>query len=155
MIERSVYLAGPITGLTYGEATDWRSAASIWLKARNINAVSPLRGKDFLKDAGVLDGSYEENPLSTARGIMIRDHFDATQCGAVLVNLLGAKKISVGTVMEIAWTFEARVPLIVVMEKEGNPHEHPMINEAISYRVDNLEVGLHVVDTLFKPYASR
>ena len=152
MFEKAVYLAGPISGLDLNGATSWRNIAKERLESVGIKAVSPLRGKDFLESAGVLEGSYEDNPLSTQRGIMTRDHFDATKCGAVFVNLLGAQRVSIGTVMEMAWCFEARVPLIVAMEDEGNLHDHPMVREAISYRLPTLDAALAVTMTLFEPY---
>jgi hypothetical protein len=83
---------------------------------------------------------------------MVRDHFDATRCGVVLANLLGTDRVSIGTVMEIAWCYEARVPLVVVMEEDGNPHDHPMVNEAASYRVTTLDQAVGVIADLFRPY---
>ncbi len=40
---RLVYTAGPITGLSVGESTDWRNYVASKLPP-NIQAVSPLRG---------------------------------------------------------------------------------------------------------------
>jgi hypothetical protein len=34
---------------------------------------------------------------------MTRDRFDATRCDVLLVNLLGAERVSIGTMMEVAW----------------------------------------------------
>jgi hypothetical protein len=44
--------------------------------------------------------------------------------------------------MEIAWAYDRHIPIIIIMEKSGNLHEHPMINEALTYRVDSLEEGI-------------
>jgi len=44
-----VYLAGPITGLSYEKAVDWRRYAQIvLLEEGDIVAVSPMRSKDYL-----------------------------------------------------------------------------------------------------------
>lgn len=142
-----VYLAGPITGLTYDGAQDWRDAVT----PRLFPAVglSPLRGKEYLRQIGELSGHGEEYKhlgcLSTPRGVMTRDYFDATRCDVILANLGGAKSVSTGTVMEIAWGFQAKIPIVAVMEASGNPHEHMMINEAIGYRVETLDEAVHVV----------
>jgi len=85
------------------------------------------------------------SPLSGPRGIMTRDRFDATRCDVLLVNLLGATKVSIGTCMEIAWADLKRTPIVVAMEPEGNPHEHCMITEAIGFRCDSMRQALDVV----------
>jgi nucleoside 2-deoxyribosyltransferase len=147
-----VYLAGPITGLTYDEGQDWRTFAKADLAKSHIKAVSPLRAKDFLRSLGVLSGTAEEyghlHCLSSPRGIMTRDRFDATRCDVLFANLLGAKAVSIGTVMEIAWADVNRVPVVVAMEESGNPHEHAMINEAIGFRVPTLAEALHVIKAI-------
>lgn len=84
------------------------------------------------------------SPLSGPRGIMTRDRFDATRCGVLLVNLLGATKVSVGTVMEIAWADLKRTPVVVAIEPSGNPHEHAMVTEAIGFRCASMEEALQV-----------
>ncbi len=145
-----VYLAGPISGLTYDEAQDWRKIAVTYLKSNRIQAFSPLRRKEFLRAEGVLTGSYETHPLSTSRGVMTRDHDDCMKADLILVNLLEATRVSVGTVMEIAWAYSYRVPVVAMMET-GNVHEHPMISEAIGYRVDNLSDALDLVTAILLP----
>ena len=146
----SVYLAGPITGLKYGEATDWRHQVIDELYMIGIKAYSPMRGKEYLaKLEGAISGTGEEyahlGVLSLPRGVMTRDRFDATRCDVLLVNLLGAKAVSIGSVMEIAWADAYRIPIVCVMEERGNPHEHMMIHEAIGYRVASLEAAVHVI----------
>ncbi len=147
----TVYLAGPIAGLGYAEATDWRDHAIAELAAAGIKGLSPMRAKEYLShitgDCGFSATCAEYghlSPLSGPRGIMTRDRFDATRCDLLLVNLLGARKVSIGTVMEIAWADACRAPIVVAMEPEGNPHEHAMVTEAIGFRVETLEAALHV-----------
>lgn len=139
-----VYLAGPITGLDFNEATDWREYAIERLKP--IKGMSPMRGKEFLKPIGVLSGTAKEyghlNVMASPRGIMTRDRYDCTTCDVLLVNLLGAKAVSIGTTMEIAWADANRIPIICAIEPEGNPHEHAMIAEALGYRVPTLDEAI-------------
>jgi NTP pyrophosphatase (non-canonical NTP hydrolase) len=105
--DKSVYLAGPITGLNYAGCSTWREAVAKQLKDVGIDAYSPMRAKAYLASLAVLSGHGTEykdmGVLSTARGVMTRDRFDATRCGVLFVNLLGATQVSTGTVMEIAW----------------------------------------------------
>ena len=85
------------------------------------------------------------SPLSGPRGIMTRDRFDATRCDVLLVNLLGATKVSIGTMMELAWADLKRTPIVLCIEPTGNVHEHCMVNEATGFRCASLAEGLDVV----------
>jgi nucleoside 2-deoxyribosyltransferase len=142
-----VYLAGPIAGLNYEGATEWRDIARQQLYDCGIQGVSPMRGKEYLRDVRNFDsaGNYGNfSCMSSARGITTRDRYDATHCDVMLVNLLGANKVSIGTVMELGWADANRIPIVCVME-EGNIHDHGMINEVIGFKVETLEEALHIV----------
>lgn len=152
----TVYLAGPISGLDYEGATDWRERAIAELAAAGIKGLSPMRAKEYLRSAydagGGFSATCEEyghlSPLSGPRGIMTRDRFDAVRCDVLLVNLLGATRVSIGTMMEIAWADLSRTPIVVAMESEGNVHEHAMLGEAIGFRCDTLDEAVHVVKAI-------
>ena len=146
-MKQYIYLAGPITGLTFKGATDWRDHAAKLLDSNNIQTLSPLRGKEYLANSGVLHSGTYDGVLTTGKAIMRRDYFDCTRSTAVLVNLLGTEKISMGTVMEMAWCYQAQIPTVVVMEK-GNPHHHVMVNEACTYTVNTLEEAIHTIKLL-------
>lgn len=148
---RKVYLAGPITGLEYGGAVDWRENAKKKLMGP-VDAYSPMRAKDYLDGVGPLESQYFDlSVMSSPRGIMTRDRWDATTCDVMLVNLLGAKRVSIGTVMEIAWADLSRIPTVVVIEESGNVHEHAMITEAIGFRVPTLDEGINIVKAILLP----
>ncbi len=143
-----VYLAGPIAGCTGEEATDWRMTAGYALQRRGIETLSPMREKNFRGQKIEHDFHvYEQRgAFFTSRGIMTRDRNDVIRCDALLVNLLGATKPSLGTVMELAWADILRKPVVVAIEREGNVHDnHPMIHEAIGFRVETLEEAIDAV----------
>lgn len=142
----TVYLAGPITGCTYDGCTDWRNYAKANLAVAGIVGLDPMRAKDYLAKETTLGNNYA-HPLSCPRGIMTRDHWDCTRCDVLLVNLRGAKTISIGTVMEIAWAWDNGIPIVCVMEA-GNPHEHAMIQEAIGFRAYCLDEGLAIAKAI-------
>jgi nucleoside 2-deoxyribosyltransferase len=148
-----VYLAGPISGLSFEEATDWRHSAVAALGTVGIKCWSPLRGKEYLAQLEKISGHGNEyahmGALATARGIMTRDRFDATRCDVLLANLLDYPRVSVGTVMEIAWADAHRIPVVACMEADGsNPHEHVMINEAIGFKVGTLADAFLVIKAI-------
>lgn len=147
MSKFKVYLAGPISGLTYDEAQDWRHAFAATMPL-SIECYSPLRVKHFLREHGVLEQSYPHHPLSTDRGIMTRDHNDVRTADALVVNLQDAPKASIGTIMEIAWAYAYGVPVIAILDEQ---HDHPMIREAVGFRVSSLDEAAGIIEALLLP----
>lgn len=148
-----IYLAGPISGLTYDGAVDWRNTVKETLDDASkgqIQCLSPMRHKDYLLNESKIKDDYEQI-LSSQRGITARDRFDSTRCDLLFVNFLGAKKVSIGTVLEIAWADSQRIPIVLVMEDENNPHEHSMVRELCPFRVNNLEEGIEIAYKILMP----
>jgi nucleoside 2-deoxyribosyltransferase len=154
---KRVYLAGPISGLNYEGAEDWRKyvKGQIETGARYpVQALSPLRAQEHLREIGVFTDHGTETerfqcPMSTPRGLTVRDRYDAMNCDVLFVNLLGAKKPSIGTIMEIAWADAQRTPIVVAIEDDGsNPHEHAMINETIGFRCTSLDQAINVTKSI-------
>ena len=144
-----IYLAGPISGLTHEECTGWRQYIIDNLPDR-IEALSPMRSKPYLKDSGTLTGAYENWPLSSQRGIYARDRYDCTRSDAIIVNLLNATTVSIGTVMEIAWAADHNIPVVLIIDP-NNIHQHPMILEACPFVVSEVDEALAVVSALLLP----
>jgi len=146
-----VYLAGGIAGLTGVQMLKWRQEAAAELEERGIETLNPMRAKESLVADGQPLGrdfhAYEKRgAFFTSRGIMTRDYNDVARCDALLVNLLGLDKPSLGTIMELAWAWQLKKPAVVMIEPTGNPHDgHPMIHEAISFRVATLDEGIDSV----------
>jgi nucleoside 2-deoxyribosyltransferase len=145
-----VYLAGPISGLTYDEGQDWRADFTARMPKR-IECYSPLRAKAYLRDKGVIEQSYEDMALSCDRGINTRDHNDCKTSDVIVAYLSGATRVSVGTVGEMAWAFAYRIPLVVIMEPKGNPHDHPMTREWFGFRVTTFDEAAHIIETVLLP----
>jgi nucleoside 2-deoxyribosyltransferase len=151
LMSKKVYLAGPMTGLNYGEANSWRDYTIKEFAKVGIIGVSPLRCKEYLDNGKVLRGS-DKNPLNYDRGIVTRDKWDITQnCDIVLANLLEAKKASIGTICEYIWADMSGKPVITVMESKGNIHDHPMIREATGFRVETLEEAIKIAIAILIP----
>lgn len=62
----------------------------------------------------------------------------------LLVNFLGAKEVSIGSVMEIAWANSFRKPIALVMEK-SNPHNHSMIRRVSDFIASDLNEAIEIV----------
>jgi len=152
-MSKLVYLAGPIDGCTYDGCTNWRDYTIKELAVNGITGLSPLRAKEFLKHYTELVDEVSEHVLSSDSGLTTRDMWDARRSEAILFNLLDAKKVSIGTMIEYGWASAFNKPIVTVMEKKDgeskNVHEHPMIRRLSGYRVETLEEGLTVVRALF------
>ena len=151
-MEFLIYTAGPITGLTYIGATDWRE----YVESRmpdHILTMSPMRGKQRLEleKEEVIKDSYENNPLTSEKGISARDFNDVQRADLLLVNFLGAERPSLGTAMEIAWAKVLNIPIVMVIDKEGNPHDHAMIRNACGFIVHDLDHAIDIVITVLSP----
>lgn len=171
-MDKTVYTAGPISGCSYGEATGWREEIAAQLRRSSIKCLSPLRAKVYIREAvaevgggayleldqassAIDDNDMDASPMrvmSNSRGITTRDRMDCTNCSVLLVNFLGATRPSLGTAMEIAWADLKRIPIVMIIEDEGNIHDHAMIRECIGFRVNNLEDAVEVIEAILGDY---
>jgi nucleoside 2-deoxyribosyltransferase len=148
-----VYLAGPIRGLDYAGATDWRDEVRGRMP-RHIECASPMRNKEFLKSEKVLDGAdCYPHPLTTKDGITVRDRFDVMRCDLMLVNFIGATSVSKGTCVEFGWADAARKPIVLAMEP-GNVHEHPIIQDLAGFIVPTLQEAIELTIAILCPSRS-
>jgi nucleoside 2-deoxyribosyltransferase len=152
--DRLIYLAGPITGLTYDDARNgWRDEF-MHMMPSHIHCLSPMRGKAFIPPGQVIEKGAEylsthiiENP----RGILTRDTNDVRSSDVIVANFLGAQTTSIGTCAEFGMAHAWQKPLVLIMEPEGNVHHHGFITEIASFWVHNLEDAAEVVKTLLTP----
>jgi len=145
-----VYLAGAIADMSYEGATDWRTNAAYVLLDRGVETLNPMRAKSKAALGALIGNNFHNyehrGAFFTSKGIMTRDSTDVRRCDALLVNLLGTVKPSLGTVMELGWAYILNKPVVVAIEKSGNPHDnHPMIHEAMPFRVETLDEAIDAV----------
>lgn len=145
-----VYLAGPLAGLTFDEAQGWRLQVATAL-APDIEAYSPLRGKQVIRKEGVIGTAAYPQTMTTDRAILTRDHKDCITSDLVFVNLLRTRKASIGTCMEIAWAFDRQIPLVVAAPSDGHAHDHPMVRAAINFVVGSLDEAIAVTRSILLP----
>jgi hypothetical protein len=158
-----IYLAGPILGTTYGECTDWREYAQARLAQLDpaLRGASPMRAKKYLANLVKMPLSADQlrttqsgtikTPLSTAAAIVGRDQMDVARADLLLVNLLGAEKVSIGTCCEVAQAHTIGTPVMLVMEGQGNIHDHPFITQQSAFRVDDLDTAISLIPAVLIP----
>lgn len=145
-----VYLAGPITGQTYEGSVSWREETKNVLTAGGIVAYSPMRGKAYLSAEEKIKDSYSDHTMSSINGINVRDYNDVKTASAILVNFLECgSRVSIGTVMEIAWARTLQIPIVIVMEK-SNVHEHGMLTFG-NIVVPTLDEGISAIRQILLP----
>lgn len=142
-----VYLAGPITGLSYEEAVGWRRRVAEQLPPW-ITTMSPMRGKQYLADGGAISLNNNTHSLSTDMAITCRDRNDVKRASAVLMNMIGFKGQGLGCAMEIGWADAYGIPLIMVADDDSPWYNHPMVVGTTGYRTNNLDEGIHLMKCL-------
>lgn len=141
-----VYLCGPITGLSYREATARREWFAARIREMGHIPLSPMRGKQhLLRRRNLSPEGYEDDVISNARSIVARDSWDVTRSDVLLVDFLDAERVSIGSVMEIAWAW-LRHKLVIVLMKKGNLHRHAFIEQCASYIVEDEEKALEILE---------
>jgi nucleoside 2-deoxyribosyltransferase len=141
---KQIYLCGPITGLTYDEATLQRNELVLRFQDLGISALSPMRGKIFELQgrAEVFKSKGYTEIMATDKAIVGRDRNDVKSSDAILADLRGAKKASIGSMVEFGWADAYRIPIITVMEKDGNPHDHAFVQQLSTYVVSDMEEAI-------------
>lgn len=163
MVNKAIYLAGPISGLTYNEAISWRDKVKSQLELCGIKCLSPLRAEVHLRnDEGLLNDrqTTEEHlksgcqalAMSTPRGVVERDRFDCVNADVLFLNLLGAKKVSIGSMIEVGWANGKNIPIILIIEDSGNIHDHAFVRESCAFRTHLLTEGIEIAKAILANY---
>ena len=153
-----VYVAGPMTGLAWDDASDWREKVRKALPDCEVR--SPLRGKAWLQRESVIESSEYPKPFGSDNAIIKRDHWDVQCADLVIANFEdtaivpdphneahGDQVASIGTCFELAWAYEFGTPIISIIP-EGNIHRHAFIEAASLEIVKDLETAITLAHTL-------
>lgn len=130
---RRAYLSGPITGCTYKGATEWRKAVRMDLEDAGFTVFDPMRGKSFLSNQTRISdeaGAGDKNPRISDKALVMRDRADVAAADIVLVNLLGARIVSIGTMFELAWANLLHKLTVIVVEPDNVHARHPFVRES-------------------------
>jgi len=139
-----VYLAGLIS-TTHPESLAWRDEAAFRLVENcGLDVLSPVRGKDM---ATSTDGGLS-TPEQTNKSIILRDYNDIQQADILLVNLnlWGSSRPLVGTLMELAWAWEMKMPVVAVCSKGDRlMRDHPFVQECVSHYCETVEEAIDFI----------
>jgi hypothetical protein len=143
---RYVYLAGAV------EVEDtWRKRAAESLLKMGLEPLDPMRGEKHKKVGKHVQANVPASLL------VMRDLNDMQRVslsgGLVLMNLSITKegRKPVGTLFELMWSWQERVPVIAVMGRECPPEykNHPWIKTMVSYEASSVGAALELIEEYF------
>ena len=119
-----LYLAGPITGLTYQEATGWRNQVREALPD-DWKVLDPMRGKSHLRGMGALAANFDSGMDAVSRDLQ-----DIRSADVVLAHFAASDAqtgVSLGTSCEIGYAFALGKPVVAVVRR-NTPYDHIFID---------------------------
>lgn len=140
-----IYLAHPISGLSYDEVVEYYSECYQVLRIYEIYC--PMTAKPELRTEKKLRSFDYSQPTATNKAIVHRDCWMVEQADVVYVNLLGTTEISIGCVAELAWAWHSRKHTVISMEKE-NVHMHAFVIEMANIIWDTHEEAIQYLNSL-------
>jgi nucleoside 2-deoxyribosyltransferase len=145
-----LYLGGPITGIKYKKANQWRELVKSRLP-KWIVCVSPMRHENPLARGklGIIKNQSEEYVLKYQKRITSCCRNDIKRCDIIFLNLLGIKMVSIGTIIELGWADMLGKHIVVAMRRH-NIHHHVMTREIPDIVVDNLQEAIDMIIKMAK-----
>lgn len=144
--QRSVYLAGPIKGQSYAQATSWRKDFTDSVHRGYgllLHVYDPMRGKEALSFETKLDSQeYAGHILANDKAVTRRDRWCVQRADLMIAYLGDSQQVSIGTCIEFGWADAFGTPIIAVLDER---HNHGMLKEIATYIVPSLA---HVIEFL-------
>ena len=145
---RYAYLAGPIEY----EGDTWREKAAKSLNEIGFTAIDPLRNEKIVKVGQHLESDCSE------KLIVRRDLDDLKRTslsgGLMLANLntTVSGRTPIGTLFEIRWSYENKVPIVAIMGRDTNVNvrTHPWVKYCVTYEATSMT---DAIDAISKYYA--
>lgn len=150
---KSIYLAGAISGRTKSEANDWRADVSAKLARHFIKGISPLRCEPLIGERYGL--TYQDPRFGTARAIASKNFMDVQNTDMTLCyfpRAINEERLSVGTVIELAWAHAIGKPTLLVTDYELLI-EHPVVQANASWVLRTLDEAVDVIVGVLGDYA--
>ena len=124
-----IYLVHPMSGLSWEEVAEYYSRVKTTLDAIGYYTLHPMCAKSELS-GNKFDpkGSETKSPIVSVHAIVRRDHWMVRKSDIVFADLSNVDEKSIGSISEIATSYELGKHTIGVMEV-GNIHEHAFMYE--------------------------
>ena len=157
-MKKHVYLGGPIEGLKWSEAFEWREKAEIFLKDAGIEVYNPVIhvpesfrvSNEIITSQKIINFLLANSINSTDFGakVFFQDFFHLQECDICLFNL-GSLQFpggiqGIGTFWEIGASFVLR-KLRIAFNSLSIFKEHPFIANSININFDSLDEALDYI----------
>ena len=143
---KTVYLAGPIDGMTFKGANGWRQYVHDRLLPVGIIGVSPLRCEPLRKGQDTYTAAEGVDPkFGTSKAIGSKNIHDVRNCDMTLCFLPGPReRISLGTICELAGAHFINKQTIMVTD---DPYlmSHPVIDAMSGWKLSNMDDAIEVI----------
>ena len=126
-----IYLARPISGESFDDVVGYYTALSNELSSIGYDVLYPMVGKGELRTEIKFKSEGYGNPESTNHAIVARDNWMVSMADLVFIDLVGASRVSIGCMCELAWAYQQRKHIVLVLE-DGNIHDHAFVLEQAS-----------------------
>lgn len=142
-----VYIAGKISGYSYDEVVNYFKQTADRLEKIGYETMHPMLGKSALRTEIAMKSEGYGNPESTNHAIIERDRWMVENSDIILCDLTMANRVSIGSVMELAWAEYLHKLVIVVMEN-SNIHRHAFVLEAADVIFETIEEAFVYLENL-------
>ena len=151
-----IYLAGIIDGEKIIECRIWRQQIieyySNWKNSgKNYGDVcflNPLNGEDSISE----DGMNSNIPPSA---IFMKDYNAIRKSDLFIVNMdtYGSKRTNIGTIMEIAFAYESKIPILMITTDEMHK-KHPFVCSVVNCYFSSVKELLEkkIINTFYKAF---
>lgn len=76
------------------------------------------------------EADARDNPRISDKALVMRDRSDVHASDVILVNLLGSRIVSIGTMFELAWANLLHKLIVIVVDPENVHAKHPFVRES-------------------------
>lgn len=128
-----VYCARPISGETWETVVDYYNGIKTKLETLGFQVLQPMTGKSCIRTELTerFKPADHKAVLASNHAIFERDQWMVRNCDILYLDLTGAQRVSIGSMMELAWASLLGKYTIVVMESDNdNIHRHAFVLEA-------------------------
>ncbi len=151
-----IYLGGPVAGLTFEEAHNWRYRVEEEIVGYNDGVpVHSEFGVRWPVLTGIKAGSGDIYGTTGKYDKLTVDHdrWAVQNSDIILMNFTGATRASIGCSVEFGWADSARKPIITILptwetlpaKETVNPHTHAFITELSSVIVEDLDEAMDII----------
>lgn len=149
---KKCYLSGLINTAVL-QTLEWRLKARRDLKEK-FEVIDPLRGKEKIyygHDAVADQTNGMRSGVMSNRQLLLRDYRDVHSVDVLLVNLddyAGGRPL-VGTLFELAWAWESRIPIVGFAPEDCWIREHCFIQEVVGEMFSSLDEAIRYLVEVF------